>query len=41
MNINKVVETCIYSSDLDGMKNFYTAILGLPLVQEKNGSFFS
>jgi len=40
-NINKVVETCIYSSDLDGMKNFYTAILGLPLVQEKNGSFFS
>src|SRR5437870_1610230 len=22
MNMNKVVETCIYSSDLDGMENF-------------------
>lgn len=35
--INKVVETCIYSSDLDGMKRFYVGILGLPLVQEEKG----
>lgn len=35
MKINKVVETCIYSSDLDSMKRFYTAVLGLPVVQEE------
>lgn len=37
MKINKVVETCIYSSDLGGMKNFYVGALGLPLVQEEEG----
>lgn len=37
MKINKVVETCIYSSDLDSMKKFYAGILGLPLVQEEKG----
>ncbi len=36
MKINKVVETCIYSSDLDSMKKFYVGVLGLPLVQEEN-----
>lgn len=35
MKINKVVETCIYSSDLDSMKEFYIGLLGLPLVQEE------
>jgi catechol-2,3-dioxygenase len=37
MKINKVVETCIYSSDLDSMKRFYAGVLGLPLVQEDKG----
>ncbi|HUG97236.1 MAG TPA: VOC family protein [Nitrososphaera sp.] len=37
MKINKVVETCIYSSDLDGMKKFYVGVIGLPLVQEEEG----
>jgi catechol-2,3-dioxygenase len=35
MKINKVVETCIYSSDLESMKRFYAGVLGLPLVQEE------
>jgi catechol-2,3-dioxygenase len=35
MKINKVVETCIYSSDLESMKKFYVGILGLPIVQEE------
>jgi catechol-2,3-dioxygenase len=35
MKINKVVETCIYSSDLESMKRFYADVLGLPLVQEE------
>jgi catechol-2,3-dioxygenase len=39
MKINKVVKTCIYSSDLDSMKRFYVGILGLPLVQEQKGKF--
>jgi catechol-2,3-dioxygenase len=37
MKINKVVETCIYSSDLYAMKKFYVNILGLPLVEEEKG----
>ncbi len=36
MKISKVIETCIYSSDLDSMKKFYVGMLGLPLVQEEN-----
>jgi catechol-2,3-dioxygenase len=39
MKINKVVETCIYSSDLDSMKRFYAGILGLSVVQEEKGKF--
>jgi catechol-2,3-dioxygenase len=35
MKINKVVETCIYSSDLESMKRFYAGVLGLPVVQEE------
>ena len=35
MKIKKVVETCIYSSDLESMKNFYAGILGLPVIQEE------
>jgi catechol-2,3-dioxygenase len=37
MKINKVIETCIYSSDLDSMKRFYVGILGLAFVQEEKG----
>jgi catechol-2,3-dioxygenase len=39
MKISKIVETCIYSSDLAGMKRFYVDVLGLQLVQEENGKF--
>ncbi|MDQ4101110.1 MAG: VOC family protein [Thermoproteota archaeon] len=35
MKIKKVIETCIYSSDLGSMKKFYTGILGLSVVQEE------
>jgi catechol-2,3-dioxygenase len=35
MKINKVIETCIYSSDLESMKKFYVGILGLSVVQEE------
>ena len=35
MKIKKVVETCIYSSDLQSMKNFYVGILGLSVIQEE------
>jgi catechol 2,3-dioxygenase-like lactoylglutathione lyase family enzyme len=35
MKINKVIETCIYSSNLESMKKFYVEILGLPVVQEE------
>jgi catechol-2,3-dioxygenase len=35
MKIKKVVETCIYSSDLQSMKNFYAGILGLSVIQEE------
>src|SRR6185436_3517104 len=37
MKINKIVQTCIYSSDLGSMKKFYVDILGLPLVEEEKG----
>ncbi|HXV46677.1 MAG TPA: VOC family protein [Nitrososphaera sp.] len=37
MKINKVVETCIYSSNLDSMKRFCAGVLGLPLVREEKG----
>lgn len=37
MKINKIIETCIYSSDLDRMKKLYVGILGLAPVQEEKG----
>jgi catechol 2,3-dioxygenase-like lactoylglutathione lyase family enzyme len=37
MKISKIVETCIYSSDLDSMKRFYAGVLGMPIVQEEEG----
>ena len=39
MEINKIVEICIYSQDLASMKKFYTDVIGLPLVNEENGKF--
>lgn len=33
----KVVETCIYSSDLEIMKNFYVDKVGLELISEEKG----
>jgi catechol 2,3-dioxygenase-like lactoylglutathione lyase family enzyme len=33
----KIVETCIYSSDLEKMKNFYVNSLGLEFVSEEIG----
>jgi catechol-2,3-dioxygenase len=35
MKINKVMETCIYSSDLESMKKFYVEIVGLSVIQEE------
>jgi catechol-2,3-dioxygenase len=35
MKINKVIETCIYSSDLESMKRFYVEIVGLSVIQEE------
>jgi catechol-2,3-dioxygenase len=37
MKITKIVETCIYSSDLGSMKRFYAGVLGMPIVQEEEG----
>ena len=38
--ITKIVETCIYSSDLKGMKDFYTTVLGLQPVEESERAVF-
>jgi catechol-2,3-dioxygenase len=37
LRLIKVVETCIYSSELERMKSFYVDILGLQLVSEESG----
>jgi catechol-2,3-dioxygenase len=37
MKFNKIVETCIYTSNLEEMKNFYITYLGLDLVSEEKG----
>ena len=37
LKIKKVIETCIYSSNLELMKKFYTKVLLLPLVEEEKG----
>ncbi len=41
MKFNKIVETCIYTSDLQKLKDFYVDGLGLELVsEEKHRSIF-
>jgi catechol-2,3-dioxygenase len=37
MKFNKIIETCIYTSNLEEMKNFYINYLGLDLVSEEKG----
>lgn len=37
MKFEKIIETCIYSTDLNIMKDFYVNYLGLDLVSEKEG----
>lgn len=37
MNIKKVVETCVYHSDLHAMKDFYTQVLGLEFISGEPG----
>ena len=37
MKFTKIVETCIYSSELKEMKDFYINKLGLDFVSEENG----
>lgn len=37
MNIARIKETCIYVTDLERTKNFYTGTLGLPLISLVNG----
>jgi catechol 2,3-dioxygenase-like lactoylglutathione lyase family enzyme len=32
MNFLKIKETCLYLNDLEGAKNFYNQILGLPVI---------
>ena len=37
MKFRKIVETCIYSSDLEAMKDFYTNSIGLEFISEEKG----
>jgi catechol-2,3-dioxygenase len=37
MKFRRIVETCIYSADLEKMKNFYIKYLGLQFISEENG----
>ena len=37
MRLRKIVETCIYSSDLETMKNFYVDKIGLAFISEEKG----
>jgi catechol-2,3-dioxygenase len=37
MKFTKIIETCIYSPELEEMKNFYINYLGLELVSEEKG----
>lgn len=32
MNFTQIKETCLYVNDLEGAKNFYHEVLGLPLI---------
>ena len=37
MRLSKIIETCIYASNLEEMKNFYIKYLGLEFVSEEKG----
>jgi len=37
MKFRKIVETCIYSSDLEAMKDFYIKSIGLEFISEEKG----
>lgn len=37
--VSKIIETCIYSTDLAAMRRFYSNVIGLELVQEEDGKF--
>lgn len=37
MKFSKIIETCIYASHLEEMKNFYIKYLGLEFVSEEKG----
>ncbi len=37
MKFRKIIETCIYSSDLETMKNFYISKIGLEFSSEEQG----
>jgi catechol-2,3-dioxygenase len=37
VKFRKVVETCIYSSDLETMKDFYVDKIGLAFISEEKG----
>jgi len=37
MTINGVLETCLYSENLNAAESFYTGVLGLKLVSAENG----
>jgi catechol 2,3-dioxygenase-like lactoylglutathione lyase family enzyme len=37
LKFEKIIETCIYSSDLKIMKDFYVDYLGLDLISEEKG----
>lgn len=37
MQIKRVIETCIYSSQLETLKRFYSDVLGLKVVGEEDG----
>ena len=37
MKFRKIIETCIYSSDLEAMKDFYVNKIGLVFISEEKG----
>lgn len=37
MNVKKIVETCVYHTDLHAMKDFYTQALGLEFISGEPG----
>lgn len=39
MRVRRVIETCVYSRDLESLKKFYSGILGLEIVEEQEDKF--